>query len=388
MSEGLQVASPQGAQDGRPAPAGVVGMVGAGQLARMSLPAANELDIDLRLLARGPGEPGAAAVTAFGEPDDLEALRDFASGCDALTFDHEGSPAPVLQALERDGVRVRPGSEALLMAQDKLHARERFTEMGAPIPPWASVTSVADAEAFAAEHGWPIVLKARRGGYDGRGVVFAKDAADAAGALELGIEWVAEPELSLDCEISQLLVRGVDGEIATYPTVRTVQLRGICVETRFPAELDPGLELEAQRLGREIAAAIGAVGIVAVELFVVDGRLLVNELALRPHNSGHWTIEGCDTSQFENHLRAVLGWPLGSTEPRSTAAVMRNVLGAPEAAARLPGALAPGVHPHIYGKEGRPGRKVAHVTALAADLGDAAERADRAALALGDGGPA
>jgi 5-(carboxyamino)imidazole ribonucleotide synthase len=364
-------------------------MVGAGQLARMSQAAAIELGIELRVLGTSPEDPAASAVTAFAEPDDLDALAAFARDCDVLTFDHEGTPADHVIDLRRRGQRVQPGPEALLMAQDKLHARERLAALGAPVPPFAAVSSPAELEAFAAAHGWPLVLKARRGGYDGRGIVFTASLTEAVAVIERGGEWIAEPQMAIDAEAAQVLARNQSGEIELYPLVRTVQEKGICVETRFPAEVDPALEREARELATRIAEAIDAVGILAVELFVADGRLLVNELALRTHNTGHWSIEGCETSQFENHLRAVLGWPLGSAAPTCEAAVRHNVLGAPEAAVRVPAALAvPGAHPHIYGKAARPGRKVAHVTATGPDLGTAAEQAHAAAAELGDRGPA
>ena len=284
--------TPLGSRSDAPAAtsSAVVGMVGAGQLARMTLPAAVKLGIELRVLGRDPGDPAAMAATDFAEPDDFEALERFAAGCDVLTFDHEGVPTEHLEALQDRGDRVMPPPDALAMAQDKLHARRRFQSLGVPQPGFTPVATPAEAEAAAARFGWPLVLKARRGGYDGRGIVFASNQAEVEPVLaEPGAEWIAEPLVDIDCEVSQLLARSSTGEIALYPLVRTIQDQGICVETRFPAAVEPELERRAGELAAEIATAIGAVGIVAVELFVSKGELLVNELALRPHNTGHWT---------------------------------------------------------------------------------------------------
>ncbi|MBW0094103.1 5-(carboxyamino)imidazole ribonucleotide synthase [Pseudonocardia sp. KRD-188] len=366
-------------------------MIGAGQLARMTHQAAIALGQSLRVLAAGTGEPAAqvCADVRAGAADDLAAVRAFATGCAAVTFDHEQVPQDVLRALVADGVTVHPGPDALLFAQDKLVMRRRLSELGAAVPPFATVGSPADVEAFGAEHGWPVVLKAVRGGYDGRGV-WMLDAADPALVEELlaaGTPLMVEQAVPLRRELAALVARSPYGQAAAWPVVETVQEAGQCVQVLAPA---PGLDEEvaagAQRLALRLADALGVTGLLAVELFErTDGILLVNELAMRPHNSGHWTIEGARTSQFEQHLRAVLDYPLGATTPTAPAVVMANVLGADGPVAmsvdeRVHHLFArfPDVKVHLYAKAERPARKVGHVTVLGDDM--AAVRA-RAALA-------
>ncbi|MGO9077653.1 MAG: 5-(carboxyamino)imidazole ribonucleotide synthase [Streptosporangiaceae bacterium] len=388
-------------------------MVGAGQLARMTAQAAISLGIGFRVLAGAPGESAAqvSAGTVIGDYTSPGDLLDFAAGCDVVTFDHEHVPPGALRAMERAGVRIAPASVPLRHAQDKRFMRERLTALGMPCPPYAPAPGLAEVTAFAADHGWPVVLKAVTSGYDGKGVwvcagpqeaaqVLAR-AAGAAGAASgdgpagRGIELIVEQHVPIVAELASVVARSPSGQGAAYPVVRTVQADGICREVIAPAPgLDADTVAEAQRLGLEIAAALGVVGILAVELFLTGDGLLVNELAMRPHNSAHWTIEGAVTSQFEQHLRAVLNLPLGSPALAVPHAVMVNMLGGadPHLHDRLLHVMAadPGVKVHLYGKEVRPGRKIGHVTVTGRDLPALRDRAARAAsfLSLGTEQPA
>ena len=372
-------------------------MVGAGQLARMTHQAAVALGQSLRVLAETPVEPAAlvASEVVLGQPGDLAVLRRFAAGCDALTFDHEHVPTEHLRALVADGVRVHPGPEALAHAQDKLLMRRTLAGMGVAVPPFREVTQVQDVVRFGAEHGWPCVLKAARGGYDGRGVWLLDTPSGARPVvtelLAAGTPLLVEPYVVMRRELAALVARSPFGQGAAWPVVQTVQRDGICVEVLAPA---PGLDPEpAQELALRVAGELGVVGVLAVELFESStGQLLVNELAMRPHNSGHWTIEGAVTSQFEQHLRAVLDYPLGSTAPRAPACVMANVLAADTPPAmgideRLHHLMAryPEVRMHRYAKPERPGRKIGHVTVLGAQLAPVRETAVAAAAFLATG---
>ncbi len=370
----------------------VVGMVGAGQLARMTHQAAIALGQSLRVLAAAPGDPAAlvAADVRPGRADDPAAVRAFAAGCAAVTFDHEQVPQDVLRALAADGVAVHPGPDALLFAQDKLVMRRRLAGLGVPVPAFAEVTAPEQLAAFAAEHG-RVVLKAVRGGYDGRGVWMDPDAALVAELLAAGTPLMAEAAVPLRRELAALVARSPFGQAATWPVVETVQEGGQCVQVLAPApDLDEERAAAAQHLALRLAAELGVTGLLAVELFEDDhGVLSVNELAMRPHNSGHWTIEGSRTSQFEQHLRAVLDYPLGATAPTAPAVVMANVLGAVrEPAMGLDErchhlfARFPDVKVHLYGKAARPLRKVGHVTALGEDMAAVRERAVLAAAWL------
>ncbi len=370
---------------GRP----VVAMVGAGQLARMTHQAAIPLGIELRVLAERADDPAvlAGATCRLGAAGSLDDVRAVAAGADALTFDHEAVPPEDLAVLTGEGVPLAPPAAAKRLAQDKLAGRRRLAELGFPVPAFAPVATVAEVEAFAAVHGWPLVLKAARGGYDGRGVLVVPDADAAAAALrELPGPVVVEPRLALERELAVLVARTAGGERVAYPVVETVQRDGMCREVLAPAPVAPPVAADAEALAVAIADAIGSTGVLAVELFLTADGLSVNELALRPHNSGHFSIEGCGTSQFEQHLRAVLGWPLGRTELRAPAVATVNVVGPPDGsdpAARLAAALAvPGAHVHLYGKRPRPGRKLGHVTALADEPAAALAAARRAAAVL------
>nr|WP_236056196.1 5-(carboxyamino)imidazole ribonucleotide synthase [Mycobacterium sp. SM1] len=381
-------------------------MVGGGQLARMTHQAAITLGQSLRVLAADSHDP-AAQVTpdvVIGSHTDLDDLRRVAAGADVVTFDHEHVPTELLEKLVAEGVNVAPSPQALAHAQDKLLMRRRLASLGVPAPRYVGVESLdhlADIDAFVRRVGGPVVVKAVRGGYDGRGVRMARDLAHArdtaAELLAAGVPVLVEERVALRRELSALVARSPFGQGAAWPVVETVQRDGICVLVIAPA---PGLSedagTEAQRLALRLAAELGVVGVLAVELFeTTEGALLVNELAMRPHNSGHWTMDGARTSQFEQHLRAVCDYPLGATTATVPLTVMANVLGAPQRPAmtldeRLHHLFArmPDARVHLYGKEERPGRKVGHVNLLGADVADLAnlrERAERAAHWLAHG---
>jgi 5-(carboxyamino)imidazole ribonucleotide synthase len=371
---------------------GRVGMVGAGQLARMSQQAAIGLGIELIVLAESDGDPAVTAGSGFelGSPAELDDLRRLAARSDVVTFDHEQVEPAFLEELEAEGVRLAPGAAAKLHAQDKLHARRALASHGFPMPDFAEASTIADFDRFADDHGWPVVAKTPRGGYDGRGVWML---ADRERALELLAEvpgpLLLEPMLEIELEVAVMVARSADGEKVAYPVVETVQRDAMCREVIAPADIDTEVAEEARRMALEIAERIGSVGVLAVELFVTRDGLLVNELALRPHNSGHYTIEGCVTSQFEQHLRAVLGLPLGQTTLTAPSVVTVNVVGGESAEgpeARLADGLAvAGTHIHLYGKETRPGRKLGHVTVCGQDAGSTRNAARSAASALEGG---
>jgi len=367
-------------------------MVGAGQLARMTQQSAIALGIELRLLADAPDESAARVIvdTRLGDYRDLSDLREFAQGCQAVTFDHEHVPTEHIAALADDGIAVHPGADALVHAQDKAVMRERLTAFGAPCPAWARVPDAAAAMAFAAEHGRPMVLKAIRGGYDGRGVWMCRSEADVAEAFAAGVPLMAEAFVPFERELAVLVARSAHGQGVSYPVVETVQRDGICVEVLAPAPgLDPEEAAQAQRIALQIAHELGVTGLLAVEMFQTATGLVVNELAMRPHNSGHWTIEGARTSQFEQHLRAVLDLPLGSPAMTAPVVVMANLLGGedPDLFKRYEHVMAhdPGIKVHFYGKQVRPGRKIGHVTAVGDDLDEVRARARHAAVHLTTG---
>jgi 5-(carboxyamino)imidazole ribonucleotide synthase len=376
-------------------------MVGAGQLARMTCQAAIGLGIGFRVLAATPAD-SAALVCAGAVTGDYTALPDllaFARQCDVLTFDHEHVPGEHLAALERAAEKVgvgqsrtaiRPGRAALRYTQDKLAMRERLCDLGVPCPRYAPVTDLAGVSARGADWGWPVVLKAVTGGYDGRGVWVCGTPEEAASVLAHPVAVFAEEHVAFDAELAALVARSPHGQAAAYPVVQTVQRGGVCHEVLAPAPgLTAGRAREAQRMALELAAEIGVTGLLAVELFASPRGLLVNELAMRPHNSGHWTIEGARTSQFEQHLRAVLDLPLGDPRMAAPQVAMANVFGgaSPDIFARYEHVMAadPGVKVHLYGKQVRPGRKIGHVTALGGDMADLRARAVRAASYLAAG---
>jgi len=363
----------------------------------MTHQAAIALGQTLRVLAVDPADPAAQVSpdVVLGSHTDLDALRKVAAGADALTFDHEHVPTEMLDTLVAEGVNVAPPPGALIHAQDKLVMRERLAALGAPIPRFSAVRTADDAVAFAEGVGGPVVIKTMRGGYDGRGVSFADTAAEAgtiAGDyLARGVPVLVEEKVAMRRELSALVARSPFGQGAAWPVVETVQRNGICVEVIAPAqELSDELAEAAQGLGLRLAHELGVVGVLAVELFeTAHGTLLVNELAMRPHNSGHWTMDGSVTSQFEQHLRAVLDYPLGSTAATAPVTVMGNVLGAPQTPAmtvdeRLHHLFArmPEAKVHLYGKGERAGRKLGHVNIVGTrgeDVAGVRERAMRAA---------
>ncbi|AMY19420.1 MULTISPECIES: 5-(carboxyamino)imidazole ribonucleotide synthase [Nocardiaceae] len=387
----------------------VVAMIGGGQLARMTQQAAIELGQTLRVLSGTAGEPAAraSADVVLGSHTDLAALREVARGAHALTFDHEHVPTEHLDTLVGEGVNVQPPPSALVFAQDKLKMRARLRELGLPVPDFAPVTSEADLTEFGEAHEWRVVIKTVRGGYDGRGV-WLPDTADAAVAvvreqLAAGAPLMVEQRVEMVRELSAMVARSPFGQGATWPVVETVQRKGQCAVAIAPA---PGLSddaaADAQNIALRVAAELGVVGVMAVEMFEkADGSVSINELAMRPHNSGHWTQDGARTSQFEQHLRAVLDYPLGDCSPTAPVTVMANVLGAPAEPelsmderlhhlfARMPDAKV-----HLYDKGERPDRKIGHVNVVGAPGGspddpayvaDIRERAERAAHWLSHG---
>jgi 5-(carboxyamino)imidazole ribonucleotide synthase len=367
-----------------------VAVIGGGQLARMMAEPAAALGIPLRLLAEAPGVSASQVIPdhVVGDYTDLATLHRIVKGCRVVTFDHEHVPTDHLRALAAaDGVAVRPGPEALVHAQDKLVMRAAIDRLGIPQPRHRAVSSVDDV----ADFGFPCVLKTARGGYDGKGVWFVATPEDCAPAFasaeRTGVPILAEEHVAFDRELSALVARSPSGQAAAYPVVQSTQRDGICAEVVAPAPgLDPAHAVQAQELALRIARDLDVTGILAVELFETADGVLVNELAMRPHNTGHWSQDGAVTSQFENHLRAVLDLPLGSPVARAPWTVMVNILGGPaDSGGRLydgyPHALArdPRLRVHLYGKEPRPGRKVGHVNAYGDDLQDCLERARHAA---------
>ena len=355
-----------------------VGIVGGGQLARMTAMSARLLDIDVAVL-RQPGDEGVEGVvadlTTVAHLDE-DRLEDFARRCDVLTFDHEKVAPGVVARLEDRGLVVRPGARAYELASDKVSQRIALSAGGFPLPPFALPGGMGDLDRFADDHDWPLVVKAGRGGYDGAGVHRVEQAAEAPPFRPWQV--VAEPHLAIETELAVLVARRPGGQVAVYPAVATHQdATAICRRVVAPAPVSDRLRRRAEDLAVAVADHIDATGILAVELFVVDGDLLINELAARPHNTGHLTIEGSATSQFENHLRAVLDLPLGPTTPMAPWAVMVNLIAADDRPVQLP--RRPGTRVHLYGKTPRPGRKVGHVTALGADLGEVLARAEAVA---------
>ncbi|MGA8847212.1 MAG: 5-(carboxyamino)imidazole ribonucleotide synthase [Nocardioides sp.] len=371
----------------------VIAVIGGGQLARMMAEPAAALGLSLRVLAEAPDVSAAQVVVdqQIGHHTDLEALLAVSKGAEVVTFDHEHVPTAHLRALMASGVAVRPGPDALLHAQDKAVMRRRLAELQVPCPRNAVVSSLEEVEEF----GFPCVLKTTRGGYDGKGVWFVEDlngCREAFAAAEAAdVQLLAEERVAFRRELSALVARSPSGQAAAYPVVASTQQDGVCREVIAPApDLDPDLAALAQEIALRIAGELDVTGILAVELFeTTDGRVLVNELAMRPHNTGHWSQDGAVTSQFENHLRAVLDLPLGSPATRARWTVMVNILGGPEQPAEpvgrlydgYPHAMArdPHLRVHLYGKALRPGRKVGHVNTYGDDLDDCLERARHAA---------
>jgi 5-(carboxyamino)imidazole ribonucleotide synthase len=373
-----------------------VGVIGGGQLARMMHAASIGLGLRLRLLAEGPDVSAAQVVrdVVVGDYTDPATVAAFAAGCDVVTFDHEHVPTQILHDLEAAGIAVRPGPEALVHAQDKAVMRERLGALGIPCPGNRVVPDADALIAFADEHGWPCIAKTSRGGYDGKGV-WKLDGPEQAGVPFDGLHGlradavvIAEEFIDFTRELSVLVARRPGGQAVVYPVSETVQTDGICVATTTPAPgLRPDQVRDLQAMALRIAQELDVVGLLAVELMEArDGRIVVNELAMRPHNTGHWSIDGAVTSQFENHLRAVADLPLGSTTPIAPWSVMVNVLGGSrtDLLSGLSDVFAAdrAVKVQLYGKDVVPGRKVGHVTAVGEDAGATSERAWRAARTL------
>lgn len=370
----------QPAREARRAPGGfpVVGIIGGGQLARMCAAPAAELALTLSVFAESDDAAAALVVphAPVGDYRDAEQVREWARGCDVVTFDHEHVPAGVLAALEADGVALHPRPSALRFAQDKLAMRQRLSDLDVPCPAWAPVSTSDELSAFGEQHGWPLVLKTPTGGYDGKGVMLVRtpDDADAWLAQADGAPLLAEEAVAFEREIAVMIARSPSGQVAVWPVVETVQVDGICTEVLAPApDLSDDAAERITSAAITIARELDVTGVMAVELFDVGGgEFVVNELAMRPHNSGHWSMDGSVTGQFEQHLRAVLDLPLGDTRARAPWTIMGNVLGG-EYEELYPTykhlmARDPGLKIHLYGKGVRPGRKIGHVNVFGDDL--------------------
>jgi len=384
----------------------LVGILGGGQLARMTTEAAARLGIEVAILEHEAASPAArmAAREVVGAWLDHDRLAALAEGALAVTLENEFVDAPALGWLAERGVAVFPTARTLEATQDKLVQKRNMVAAGVPVPRFAEVTQPEDVARAGVDWGWPVVLKARRNGYDGYGNATVRGPEEiAAACARLG--WperalLVEAWVPFRRELAVMVARGRGGECVVYPVVETIQRNHICHIVRAPAAIDAGLAERAAALARRAVEAVDGIGVFGVELFetavvnadgeATDGQvggILYNEIAPRPHNSGHYTIEGCVTSQFENHLRAVLGLPLGSAAMVAPAAVMVNLLGTktgPAVAEGLADALAiPGAHVHIYGKlTSRVGRKMGHVTALGQSVAEAEATARAAADAI------
>ena len=372
-----------------------VGVIGGGQLARMMIVPAINLGLDIKVFSETQDAPAAAATTMVGDYTQLQSIRDFAATVDVITFDHEHVPLSVLRALEEDGVSVQPPSRALEFAQNKLLMRKRLADLGLSMPVWAEIQNEAQLQEFLNANGGVCILKTPIGGYDGKGVRVVRSVADAAdwltndGLAKAGGSLLAEEKVEFVREVAQLSARRPSGEFAAWPLTQTTQANGVCAEVICPApNTSAELIAQAQQIAQTVAHELGVTGVLAVEMFETpNGRLLINELAMRPHNSGHFSIEGSETSQFEQHVRAVLDLPLGSTQARAAASVMVNILGVDDTTdllGNLDAALA--AHPeakvHTYGKAARAGRKMGHVTVVSNDLQFAQSQAHATAKAL------
>ncbi|WP_082697773.1 5-(carboxyamino)imidazole ribonucleotide synthase [Arthrobacter sp. EpRS71] len=361
----------------------VIGVVGGGQLARMMAPPATALGFELRVLAEGEDVSAVAAVATapIGDYKDLDALLEFSKGLDVMTFDHEHVPTEHLQALLDAGVNVQPGPDALVNAQDKLVMRAAIDRLGLPNPEWSAVNTVDELVAFGDRIGWPVVLKTPRGGYDGKGVKIvdsADEALDTADWFQAMSPLLAEAKVDFSRELSALVARRPSGESRAWPVVHTIQVDGVCDEVIAPAQnISVEVAAAAEEAALRIANELGVTGVMAAELFETPGvgmGFLINELAMRPHNTGHWTQDGSITSQFEQHLRAVLDLPLGATDALAPVVVMKNFLGGDnqDLFKAFPMALAfePAAKVHSYGKSVRPGRKIGHVNLVGSSVSD------------------
>ena len=356
--------------------------------------AASALGLSMAVLAAHPDDAACevAAEVMLGSPFVADDLRAFAARCDVLTFDHEQVDLEIVAELAAQGAVVRPGADTLELAVDKARMRTILDDAGVPVPAYCIVEEGPEAldavSAFAAAHGWPVMVKAARGGYDGKGVWPVGDRPEAASALaHVTGPIVVEELLPLDAEVAVMVARSPGGASAVWPAVETAQVGGVCREVLVPGRLRADVVEAASALGQKVAEIAGGVGVMAVELFWSGGRLLVNEVATRPHNSGHWTMEGAVTSQFENHVRAVLDLPLGSTAPQHPQVASVNIFGGTTgtdpALALARGLAVEGAHVHLYGKRARPGRKLGHVTVCGDEPEVVRARAWSAAVALG-----
>lgn len=368
-----------------------VGVIGGGQLARMMIPPASNLGIELKVLAEQENSSAKQATTAVGDFTDIATVLDFASSVDVITFDHEHVPIAVLEQLEEQGISVQPPSKALVHAQNKLVMRKALDKMGAPNPIWSAVSTGSELDKFISEHGPEVIVKTPIGGYDGKGVRVVSSSEQASDWLSeqmlllLGGQLLVEQKVPFKRELAQLSARNQSGEFVSWPVVETRQKNGVCSEVLSPA---PNITTEfsdrAVKIARLISESLGVTGTLAVEMFeTASGELLVNELAMRPHNSGHFTIEGSATSQFEQHLRAVLNLPLGKTDPLKPIAVMANVLGVSDSKDFMDNynqvmTEFPQAKIHSYGKSPRMGRKLGHVTVVGTDLESCLEQAQAA----------
>ena len=372
-----------------------VGVIGGGQLARMMIVPAINLGLEIKVFSETQDAPAAAATTMVGDYTQLQSIREFASTVDVITFDHEHVPLSVLRALEDAGVSVQPPSRALEFAQNKLLMRKRLANLGLSMPVWAEIQNESELQEFLNANGGVCILKTPIGGYDGKGVRVVRAVSEASdwltkdGLAKAGGSLLAEEKVEFVREVAQLSARRPSGEFAAWPLTQTTQANGVCAEVICPApNTSAELIAEARKIAQTIAQELGVTGMLAVEMFETpNGRLLINELAMRPHNSGHFSIEGSETSQFEQHLRAVLDLPLGSTQPRAAASVMVNILGVDDTTdllGNLDAALAnhPEAKVHTYDKAPRAGRKMGHVTVVSNDLQFAQQQAHATAKAL------
>ena len=370
-----------------------VGAIGGGQLARMMTPAAIHLGLDFKVLAEAEGTSAALAASMVGDYNQIETVQRFADTVDVITFDHEHVPLDVLRVLEAAGVSVQPPSKALAFAQNKLHMRRRLSELNLPMPNWAEIQTTQQLEDFISANEGVAILKTPIGGYDGKGVRVVRSASDAADWFakieDFGGSLLAEQKVNFTGEVAQLSARTPSGEFKAWPLVETIQENGVCAVVIAPRPNTPAeMFAAAESIAKTVADGLGVTGVLAVEMFVTaDGELLINELAMRPHNSGHFSIEGSVTSQFEQHLRAVLDLPLGDTALRAGHAVMVNLLGVDDQNTFLghyPKAMS--AHPqaklHTYGKSARQGRKMGHVTVVSDNLDFAISEAKGAAAVL------
>ena len=372
-----------------------VGVIGGGQLARMMIAPAGNLGIEIKVLAETENSSAALATTMVGDITDLATVQAFAKTVDVVTFDHEHVPLAILQQLEQQGVSVQPPSKALAHAQNKLVMRRALEQIGAPNPIWKEVSTAEQLDNFIQEHGPEVIVKTPIGGYDGKGVRVVSSSEQVSDWLEepmissLGGSLLVEQKVQFKRELAQLSARNPSGEFMSWPVVETRQQNGVCSEVLSPApNISSELIAEAVKIAKLISESLGVTGNLAVEMFeTTDGKLLVNELAMRPHNSGHFTIEGSVTSQFEQHLRAVLNLPLGKTDSLKPVAVMANLLGVSDSKDFMDNyekvmSEFPQVKIHSYGKAPRLGRKLGHVTVCGDDLASCLSQAEAARAEL------